>query len=64
VLVVLLNPNVGRFVKEEAVWQCRTGPDDGVDTPTYPVPLEQTTDKIGHRVMSGKQRTSVFNSTA
>src|SRR5271166_6556228 len=32
VLVILLNPNVGRFVKEEARWQCRTGPDDGSET--------------------------------
>ncbi len=57
VLVILLNPNVGRFVKEEARWQCRTGPDDGVEAPTMAVPEEQMTDKIRRRVMSGKQRT-------
>jgi hypothetical protein len=57
VLVVLLNPNVGRFVKEEARWQCRTGPDDGVDAPTMAVTEEQMTDKIRRRAMSGKQRT-------
>jgi hypothetical protein len=56
-LVVLLNPNVGRFVKEEARWQCRTGPDDGVDAPTMAVPEEQMADKIGCRAMSGKKGT-------